>query len=71
MTSHRTEPTALFQTLCDDEEPTEGIEHLKLDANTKKVAATEYNDKTGNHIEKVATEIGTRYSHWSCRVSQF
>ena len=49
----------LFQTLRDDEDSEEGIEHLELDANTNKVAA-EYNDKTGNHIEKVATEISTR-----------
>ena len=47
----------LFQTLRDDEDSEEGIEHLELDANTNKVAA-EYNDKTGNHsIVKVATEI--------------
>ena len=44
----------LFQTLRDDEDSEEGIEHLELDANTNKVAA-EYNDKTGNHsIVKVA-----------------
>ena len=61
----------LFQTLRDDEDSEEGIEHLELDANINKVAA-EYNDKTGNHsIMKVAKEIGTRYSHWSCQVSQF
>ena len=41
--SYRTYP--VFQTLCDDEDSTEGIEHLELDA-----YAYEYedNDKKGN-----------------------
>ena len=44
----------LFKTLRDDKNSDEGIEHLELDANTKKVAV-EYNDKTGNQsIVKVA-----------------
>ena len=40
---------------------------MELDANTTVKVAAEFNDKTGNHsIVKVATEIGTRYSNWSC-----